>query len=175
MPRTVKSIGIFLLHLVAIYLSTIQFTAWSSWLLAHLIYQTNASKEFLFDHIVLSAFLVGLFAGTFNVFLKHKIVPFVCLVPIIVLVYKFMIFHATLFESRYSMAYQYYFTIQGLNLHGFSTVPALMKPNEIDFASIQRCLDQFYYVAPVFTGLGYGITGWIMTKIKWRKEDFQNN
>lgn len=165
-----KNIGIFLLHLIAIYISTFQFTAWASWFLAKFIFHTAHSGEFMFVHLAANAVIVGVFAGTFNIFMKHRVAVFVCIVPIALMIYKLYIFKAGVFESHLSAAIQYYFSTEGVNFAGLPSVDGRIDFRSIDMASIRRCNDQLYFSAPIFTSIGYGFSSWLMLKVPWSLE-----
>jgi len=165
-----KNIGIFSLHLIAVYISSFQFTAWASWFLSGFIFHTAHTSEFLFVHLVANALIVGVFAGTFNIFMKHRLAVFVCIAPIALMIYKLYIFQAGVFESQLTSAIHYYFSTVGINFSGIPSVDGRIDFRSIDMASVRRCSDQLYFIAPVFASIGYSFSSWLTLKVPWRLE-----
>jgi len=168
MKSIVKNIGIFLLHLIAVYISSFQFTAWASWFLSKFIFHTAHTSEFILVHLVANALIVGFFAGTFNIFMKHRIAVFVWTAPIVLLIYKLYIFQAGVFESHLTAAMQYYFSTVGMNFAGLPSVDGRIDFGSIDMASVRRCVDQLDFVAPAFNSISYSLSCWLTLKVPWR-------
>lgn len=156
----------FVFHLTAIYAVVKFFTPYlARWtrtsLLPLLQLPTSASSfEFLFSHLLAFSFVPAFLLGLLNSRFKHKIAQFVWLVPASILGYKLAMFSApSVLDNQLSSAFYHYFNSEFLvgEFRDWQSFWATLRSN----ADTLRGLDQLWFTAPFYAGVGYSLGAWI--------------
>jgi hypothetical protein len=157
------------LHLAVIYLIPYLCSLWlagrfQDWIIPLLEpgYRENAFS-LLFSYLFAFTFTPALMVGLLNGRYKQKIALFACMVPAIVLSYKFVTFPATVFENHFQAAFHHYFAREFLigNIQNHDQLFALFGNNP----DMVRGLDQLKVTGPFYSGLGYSFGTFIALRI----------
>ena len=152
----------FLLHLAVVYLLANSVVVWLSAQFHNLILPllgmpSNQSRfAFAFNHLLLFSVMCGLAAGIVAATYKHRAAQFVWIVPVIILVYKFLTFPAGLFQDRFALAIHHY-VAGGFLIPEFHTYQEMFMGWNSDY---ERGIDQVRFTVPVYVGLAYGVASW---------------
>lgn len=127
---------------------------------------TSSGFEFFFSYIFVfsfvPAFLLGLLSDR-----CRKVAQYVWVVPTAILAYKFATFAApSVLQSQFSTSFHQFFG-------GGFLIPEFQNQRWRDFWSIvssnpdmTRGLDQFWFTAPFYAGVGYSLAAWIGLRTK---------
>lgn len=165
----VRNILRFSVDLVSLYLIAIICVPW----LASTVYnrvmpalgtsQSGSSLQFLCSHLFVLSFIPTFAVTSFvNNRYNHTLAQLLWIVPVTILAYKFVTFPASVFESRFTAAINYYFCGDLLipEFHNFRELFRIVVSNP----DARRGMDQLWLVAPVYAGMGYSIGAFVSRK-----------
>jgi hypothetical protein len=155
----------FLLDLAAIYVLAEFVTPWlAGWtrgaLLPALQHHTSSSRfQFLFSHTFEFSFIPAFLLGFSNARYRRKAAQFAWLVPAAILVYEFLTFPRSVFQSPFAGAFRQYFSRDFVipefgSWQGFAS---LISSNH----DMARGMSQLRFTAPFYAGVAYSLAAWI--------------
>jgi hypothetical protein len=155
----------FLLDLTAIYVLVNFATPWlAGWtrgtLLTVLQHPTSSSQfQFLFSHTFEFSFIPGLFLGFSNAMYRRKAAQFVWLVPAVILVYQFVVFPESVFQSRFAAAFHQYLGCDFVipEFRSWQEFATLISSNP----DMTRGMDLLRFTAPFYAGVAYSLAAWV--------------
>lgn len=156
----------YLLHLSAVYVIVNTTTMWLAgrvhdWVLP-LLHQRSPSESYLqfaFTHLfVFSLFPAAVVAFAYAQWYPHRVALFVWIIPLLLLVYKFITFPSSAFESHSAAAFHEYFADKFLipEVHSYRELFEVVSSGDA-----QRGMQQFRFTAPFYAAVGYSIGAWI--------------
>lgn len=164
-PSFLRQILRFGLHLVAVY-AIVNITALSLAGFVHgrllpLLQQhppSVGSLQFAFSHLFIFSFYpAAAIAFLYAHWYGHRVACFVWLVPLAVLIYKFVVFHSNLSvlsgsSSQFAAAFHHYVSGDFLisELHSYRELF-----QEMGNPDMSRGIDQVYFSAPLYAAIGY--------------------
>jgi hypothetical protein len=161
-PAIWNALG-FALHLAVVYLIAEFCVAWlGGFVFGRLLPllgtpSSDSSFGFLFSHLLILSSVCGLVGGIVTAKYRHRVALYVWIVPVAILIYKFVTFPSTLFENHFAAAFHHYFD-GGFSIPEFHNYRDLFQNFNSDSA---RGLDQLQTAAPAYVAIAYGLATWI--------------
>ncbi len=155
----------FLLDLAAIYVLVEIATPWlAGWihntLLPVLQHPASSSRfQFLFSHTFEFSSIPAFLLGFSNVRFRWKAAHFVWVVPALILVYEFVTFPESVFQSRFAAAFHQYFDRDFVipEFRSWQGFAALISSNH----DMTRGMAQLRFTAPFYAGVAYSLAAWL--------------
>jgi len=158
------------LHLAAIYFF-IEFCAtwlagrYHDWILPIVDPGNHTSFfQFEFSHLFGFTFIPPFVAGLINSRRGRYPALFVWIIPTVVLAYKLIAFHTTLFQDHYTAAFHYYFAGGFLigEFHNYQDLFTVVVANP----GAIRGLEQLRFTGPFYAGVGYSLAALVAPRVQ---------
>ena len=117
--------------------------------------------QFFYSHLFAFSFVPGLVAGFLNSkLLRHRVVRFVWIVPVIVLTFAFVFYgpsmYPTISESSFREAFHYYFGGK-FSIPEYSSYAELQRNRFENIREVLRGIGQFRISVPAYVGVAYSL------------------
>jgi hypothetical protein len=129
--------------------------------------------QYMFSHLFAFSFLPGVLAGLINGKYRHRVAGLAWLLPVVVLIYKLMVFPTTVFENHWLRAFHYYFSSEFSvpEFHSYRELFGMMTPN----SDILRGVAQLHVTGTFYAAVGYSLAAFSAPYIRNRLQGTEGN